>query len=188
MIVGTAILQDIPEIIRLQGLYLVDNLPLNERSQGFVTTPFTTGQIEYVISQKGLFVAKEGNTLAAYTFTGDWKFFSQWPIFAYMISRFPNLHFNGIPLTVENSFQYGPVCIDIPFRNQGLLLQLFETMRLELAEKFPVGVTFINKLNERSFNAHVKKLKWTVVDEFQFNNKDYWGLAYDMKVKINPVK
>ena len=161
------------------------NLNDEERNNGFVTTPFTTSQIEEIIKQNGLIVAcNEGNTIIAYAFAGNWKYFEQWEIFNFMVSRFPILSFNGNEITTENSFQYGPVCIDKKYRGTGLLNLLFEDMRIELLKRYPISITFINKVNVVSKIAHTKKLGWEIVDEFEFNNNNYIGLALDMNVSV----
>lgn len=176
--------KDIAGILSLQDKYLYRNLDDAERQKGFVTTPFTVAQIEEVILQKGLFVAVNDEKIIAYAFAASWKYFEQWEIFNYMVSRFPNLSFKGTKITTENSFQYGPVCIDEKFRGSGLLNQLFEEMRIELLKKYPISITFINKINKISENAHTKKLGWKIIDEFEFNDNNYIGLALDMKLSV----
>ncbi len=176
---------DIDGILSLQEKYLYHNLSEAERKNGFVTTPFTAAQIEEIISQNGMFVASdEHNTIVAYAFAGSWKYFEQWEIFNFMVSRFPQLTFKGSEITTENSFQYGPVCIDEKYRGTGLLNKLFEEMRIELLKKYPISITFINKVNIISEIAHTKKLGWEKVDEFEFNNNNYIGLALDMNVSV----
>jgi hypothetical protein len=46
------------------------------------------------------------------------------------------------------------------------------------APRFPIGVTFINKLNPRSLKAHTHKLNLKVIDEFEFKGNSYHGLAF----------
>ncbi len=175
---------DIPSVLKLQSLYLFDNLTEEERLQGFVTTPFTVPQLEQIISEGGLFVALDKEEVVAYAFAGSWDYFKQWPIFPYMVSRFPQLRYKNFEITAENSFQYGPVCIAMDYRSNGLLNELFEVMRLELVKKYPLSITFINQVNKRSLNAHVHKLGWEVIDKFEFNNKNYYGLAFDMQQSV----
>ncbi|MDD4149445.1 MAG: hypothetical protein PHE33_05395 [Bacteroidales bacterium] len=173
---------DIDGVLSLQDKYLYSKLNEIERKKGFVTTPFTVNQIEEIIKHNGIFVAEnENNEIIAYAFAGSWKYFEQWEIFKFMVSRFPNLSFNGNEITTENSFQYGPVCIDEKYRGTGLLNLIFEEMRIEFFKKYPISVTFINKVNVISARAHTKKLNWEIIDEFEFNNKAYIGLAFDMK-------
>ncbi len=176
---------DIDGILSLQEKYLYRNLNELERKSGFVTTPFTVNQIEEILLQNGIFIAEnEQQIIVAYAFAGSWKYFEQWEIFNYMVSRFPKLVFNGNKITTENSFQYGPVCIDKNYRGKGLLNQIFEEMRIEFYKKYPISVTFINKINVISEIAHTKKLGWEIIDEFEFNNNTYIGLAFDMKNSV----
>ncbi len=176
---------DIDGVLSLQEKYLYSKLTETERESGFVTTPFTKNQIEEIIRQNGIFVAEnEHNSIIAYAFAGSWKYFEQWEIFNFMVSRFPTLSFNGSKITTENSFQYGPICIDKNYRGSGLLNLLFEEMRIEFLKKYPISVTFINKVNAISTAAHTKKLNWEIIDEFEFNNKTYIGLAFDMKNSV----
>lgn len=176
---------DIDGILVLQEKYLYRNLNEVERECGFVTTPFTTPQLEEIIEQRGIFIAEsESDEIIAYAFAGSWKYFEKWEIFNFMVSRLPQLSFNGSEITTENSFQYGPVCIDKKYRGKGLLNQIFEEMRIEFYKKYPLSITFINKVNVISEKAHTKKLGWLIIDEFEFNNKTYIGLAFDMKNSV----
>lgn len=176
---------DIIGVLSLQERYLYRNLNETERQKGFVTTPFTVSQIEEIIQQNGIFVAVNKNEdIVAYVFAGNWKYFEQWEIFNFMVSRFPTLTFNGMPITTENSFQYGPVCIDENYRGHGLLNQIFEEMRIEFYKKYPFSITFINKINAISENAHIKKLGWEIIDEFEYNTNNYIALAFDMKNSV----
>lgn len=177
--------KDIPDILSLQDKNLYSKLTEKERESGFVTTPFTTEQIEEILKQNGLFVAEnEGGLIIAYAFAGTWEYFEQWEIFNFMVSRFPNLSYKSKAITVENSFQYGPVCIDKLYRGQGLLNQIFEEMRLEFVKKFPISITFINSVNVISEKAHTQKLGWEIIDRFEFNNNKYIGLALDMNTSV----
>ncbi len=185
IITRTGTQNDINGIIALQEKYLYRNLNETDRKKGFVTTPFTIPQIEEIIKQNGIFIAEnDKNDLVAYAFAGSWSYFEQWEIFNYMVSRFPQLSFHGNQITTENSFQYGPVCIDERYRSKGLLNQLFEEMRIEFLKKYPISITFINKINVISEKAHTKKLGWEIIDEFEFNNNSYIGLAFDMKNSV----
>lgn len=176
---------DIKEILSLQESNLYANLTEEERERGFVTTPFTVAQIEEIILQNGIFVAKNSeDKIIAYAFAGNWEYFKQWEIFNVMISRFPNLSFQNNAISTQNSFQYGPVCIDKDYRGKGVLNMIFEEMRIEFLKKFPISITFINKINAISERAHTKKLGWEIIDEFEFNGNTYIGLAFDMSKSV----
>ncbi len=175
---------DISGVLDLQSKYLVSNLTEIEKKEGFVTTPFTVQQIEKIILEDGLFIAKDDNKIIAYVYAGSWDYFSQWPIFPFMTNRFDNLSFKNTMISTTNSFQYGPICIDIKYRGTVLLKNIFEFMRVNLQNRYPISVTFINKINGRSFKAHTEKLNWIVIDEFEFNNNNFWMLGFDMNVSV----
>jgi hypothetical protein len=178
-------LSDIDGILALQELYLVSNLSEEEKASGFVTTPFSISQLTQVIGQEGLFIAKDNNKIIAYIFAGGWDFFSQWPIFEYMTTLFPDLKFLDFDINTINSFQYGPICIDKAYRGKGLITPLFEFMRIHIVKRYPLALTFINKTNIPSTKAHTEKLKWTIIADFQFNNNNYFILAYDMNQPVS---
>lgn len=175
---------DIAGVLALQELYLVANLSEEEKTAGFVTTPFTIQQLTEVIQKEELFIAKDTNHIIAYIFAGSWDFFHQWPIFNHMISLLPELIFLDFDFTTKNSFQYGPICIHQDYRGKGLITPFFEFMRINMKSKYPLSLTFINKINIPSTKAHTEKLKWTIIKEFQFNNNEYLILAYDMNQSV----
>lgn len=178
-------LKDIEGVLALQDLYLVSNLSEEEKEFGFVTTPFSVQQLTEVISREELFVVKDNDNIIAYLFSGSWQFFSQWPIFEYMTTLFPNLHFLDYKITMTNSFQYGPICIDKKYRGKGLIKPLFELMRINLMQKYSLALTFINKKNIPSTKAHTEKLNWTAIGDFQFNSNEYHIMAYNMIESIH---
>ncbi len=179
-----AIKEDIPGVLRLQSKYLATNLSEEEKKEGFVTTPFTTLQIEEIIKLDGLFIAISSGKVVSYLFAANWNYFDQWPIFRFMTDRFPNLSFDNTPLTRENTFEYGPICIEKEFRGTGLLHEIFEVMRLHFKKLYPISITFINKVNSHSTYAHTKKLKWEIIEEFEFNDNIYISLGFNMENSV----
>lgn len=169
---------DFTGILDLQARNLYANLAAAELPGGFVTTPFSRDLLGMLLLQDGAFVAASEQQVIGYLLAGDWNFFSQWGIFKVMIDRLSNLRFEGQVLTIENSFQYGPICVDRSIRGSQVFPELFNLMRSSFAPKFPIGVTFINKINERSFAAHTRKLNLEIIDEFEFNGNLFYTLAF----------
>lgn len=177
MVTRIAVESDIERILELQSLNLYSNLSPAELAQGFVTTPITVAQIKEIMAQTGLFVVEQENLVIGYAYAGSWDYFAQWAIFPYMLSRLTQIDFQGMKITAANSFQYGPVCIDRAWRGSGAFPQLFQTMGSNMAARYPIGVTFINQINQRSLKAH-QKLNLEIIDEFEFNDGSYYSLAF----------
>ncbi len=173
---------DIEGILELQARNLYTNLSSDELADGFVMTPFTLELIRSLLALEGVFVAESEGKIVGYILAAGWEFYSQWEIFRLMISRLPELRFQDEKIAIDRSFQYGPICIDRGLRGSGILSQLFETMQSSFAPRFPIGVTFINKINHRSLSAHHRKLNFEIIDEFEFNHGHFHILAFSTAI------
>lgn len=171
--------ENIDGILELQAKNLVTNLNDDEKKDGFVTTPFSIDQIRDLIELQGVFIALDDKKVVSYVMCASWQYWIQWPMFEYMASFLDTLEYKGKKLTFENSYQYGPICIDKEYRGTGLFKDIFEFARKEMNKRYPILVTFINKINKRSYEAHVRKLGLEVITEFEFNNNNFYELVYD---------
>lgn len=187
MLIRLADIHDIPAILDLHSRYHLSSIAPEDIAHGFVTTSFTQAQIKNLIEQEqGIVVAYERGQIAGYIMAASWEFWSQWPMFVYMIENLHKLTFDNQPLTTENSYQYGPVCIAREFRGQGLLERMFEYSRQHMVRRYPYLVTFINKRNPRSFIAHTQKIGLQVIAEFHYNQNDFYELAYSTATPLSP--
>lgn len=174
-------IEDIPGVARLQSRYHVSTISPEDRPDGFVTTLFTEEQFrELIEGENGLAIACAGEEVIAYAMAASWQYWSAWPLFQYMIEDLPNTVYLGQRLSTENSYQYGPICIDRKYRGTEVLSNLFEFSRRQMAERYPILITFINQANPRSFKAHTEKLGLEVIKTFEFNANQYYELGYDM--------
>ena len=173
-------IKDIEKVLELHSKYQIDSIKQEDKKDGFITTAFTKEQmVDLITLEQGLFIAIENEKIVAYVMSASWKFWSRWPMFAFMMEDLPNLEYLGQKLSVQNSYQYGPVCVDIEYRGSGVLEKIFDFARENMSKRFPILVTFINKINPRSYEAHTKKLKLEVIKEFSYNNNNYYELVYD---------
>lgn len=181
MIFKAAKVSDIDGVLQLQKKYQIDTIAEEDKKGGFVTTSFTKEQLTKLIEEEqGLFIAENQDGIVAYVMVASWQYWSAWPLFAYMIQDLPNLEYRGQRLSVENSYQYGPICVDKSVRGSGVLEKIFELARKEMAKRFSFLVTFINKINPRSYEAHTRKLGLELLQEFDYNSNSYYELIYDV--------
>lgn len=184
MIYRNATLEDIPAVSKLQERYHVSTINPEDKADGFVTTLFTDQQFKELIEKEnGLAIACDDDKVIGYAMAASWEYWSEWPLFAYMIEDLPNTEYLGQVLSTENSYQYGPICIDKPYRGTDVLPNLFEFSRSQMKDRYPIMVTFINQINPRSYAAHTRKLGMDLIKSFEFNNNQYYELGYDMSVK-----
>lgn len=180
MLYRNAAVEDIPALTELQKKYHVGSIAEEDKADGFVTTLFSEDQFrELIENENGIAVACDGSKIAAYVMAASWGYWSKWPLFQHMINDLRNTEYMGQVLSVENSYQYGPVCIDKDYRGREVLSELFHYSRKQMREKYPILITFINVINTRSYAAHTKKLGLDVIKRFTFNNNTYYELGYD---------
>lgn len=189
LVFRSATVKDIPQIQDLQARYHVATISDNDKVDGFVTTLFTPEQFEALIREEnGLTIALDGERVVGYVMAASWHYWQAWPLFQYMISDLRTMNYLGETLTVENSYQYGPICIDKAYRGSEVLLELFDYSRKLMAQRFRILVTFINHINPRSYTAHVDKLGLEVLKSFSFNDNQYYCLAYDTQRPVTVVR
>ncbi|HPV85278.1 MAG TPA: GNAT family acetyltransferase [Sedimentibacter sp.] len=177
-------INDIYGVSQLQKKYHIYTISEEDKPDGFVTTLFTEEQFKELIEKEnGLAIACDNDKVIAYAMAASWDYWSAWPLFQYMINDLPNIQYLGYTLSTENSYQYGPICIDKQYRGTEVLPNLFEFSRLQMKDKYPVLITFINQINGRSYRAHVDKLGLEVIKTFDYNNNHYYELGYDMRKK-----
>jgi L-amino acid N-acyltransferase YncA len=178
MTILQATLSDLDAILKLQEKYHVSNLTEAEKQEkGFVTMKVTPEQFTQLIENQGVFIAVDNETLAAYALTSAWDFYRQWTIINKMEEILPTLKLNGQDITTDNSFQYGPVCIDETYRGKDILTLLFQAIEKAYAAQYKYVITFINQSNERSSRAHAKKTPLSIIGTFDFNGYQYNVLA-----------
>lgn len=179
-----ATVKDIPGISELQQLYHISTIRDEDKADGFVTTLFTHDHFrEMIEKESGLAIACADERVVAYAMAASWQYWTPWPLFQYMINELPRTVYLGRALSLDNSYQYGPICIHRSFRGTGVLANLFEFSREQMEHRFPILITFINQANPRSFRAHTR-LGLDVIKTFAFNNNEYYLLGYDTAKKI----
>lgn len=182
MIYRHALVEDIPQIMNLQQKYHISTIAEADKADGFVTTLFTEAQFKELIeTENGISLALDEDQVVAYAMAASWEFWSSWPLFQQMISDLPNITYGNISLNTENSYQYGPICIDKAYRGSYVLSNVFDLSASQMRKRYQILITFINQINPRSYAAHVNKLKLDLIKEFDFNNNHYFELALDLR-------
>lgn len=182
MEIRRATMDDLDGVLALHKKYHIDSISAEDKPSGFVTTNFTPQQLENLVQkEKGITIAIQDGLVLSYAMAASWQFWSEWPFFANMIELLPENSFGGNPLSTENSYQYGPICVDTSVRGTGVFERVFRASLASMADRYPTMVTFINQINPRSYAAHTLKVAMTTVGTFDYNNNHYYMLACPTK-------
>ena len=171
---------DFAAILALQARFQLDALPESQLEQGFVTTRLDLETMNRMREQRAIWVAKpddDKGAVAAYACAVDWDFYADSNFVSAVFARFP-LPFDDQTITADNSFIYGPACIDERFRGQNILPALVNAICARYAATRAFGVCFIDARNARSLAAHERKLGFRRVAELPFGDVIYHMLAF----------
>lgn len=174
--------KDIEQVLTLLQKYHVNDISDNDRKDGFVTTNINHEQlIQLIETENGLIVAKQAGRVTGFVIAASWQFLKIWPMFDYMMGELPKYAPYGEPLNTDNSYQYGPICIDKNYRGGTLAKALFNCSAQIMSQRYDYLVTFINKINGRSYAVHARKLSLDDTGSFSFNNNHYHLMTFDMR-------
>lgn len=175
MLITQATMEDFDGIIALLKANHINYICNEDKQDGFVTTNLTNEQLRrLIVDENGVTIAKENGRVYAFAMNASWDFWAEWPLFTYMIKKLPEYSFEGHALTTQNSYQYGPICIDKTVRGTGLFEKVFFASLATMKKRFPIMATFINQINHRSYAAHSQKGAMTQAGTFQYNDNDYY--------------
>lgn len=184
MIFRRASRSDFPQILALQTQNLRQNLDEVQQQQGFLSIEYSENDLTAINDGLGIYVAMEGDRLLAYAMAETKEFAGGVPLIAGMISRFPGAKFQNHPVEALRYFIYGPVCIDRAARGRGVLNGLLDAMSSALNADFELGIAFISQSNVHSYHAHVRKNGMLVIDEFEFDGRRLWTVAFGLNDRI----
>ncbi len=170
-----ATVEDIGDVLQLHCQYHISTISEEDKKDGFVTTALTPDDLKRLITQEqGLFIAVDNTKVVAYVMAASWHYWSQWSMFTYMIEDLSHCQYQGDVLSVHNSYQYGPICIDASMRGCGILEEIFAFALEKMSYRFKYLVTFVNKTNTRSYAAHKRKLGLDILKEFKYHSQEYY--------------
>lgn len=173
--IRNATVKDIEGIKALLRRYHRDTISDEDRPDGFVTTAITDEQLTRLIEdENGVMIITDGKEVKGFCFAAPWDFWAEWPLFRHMMDIIPDYEFEGRPLVLEETYQYGPMCIDTSIRGTGAFADLFFASLAQFRERFPVMLTFVNQINGRSENAHTNKAHMTTIGTFDFGDNHYY--------------
>lgn len=183
MEIRLAELEDMEGVKDLLTKYHRDTISDEDRPDGFVTTAITDEQLEELIKkERGVTIivapAEEGpDRVLGFCFAAPWEFWSAWPLFRHMIDIIPDYEFEGKKLTVSDTYQYGPMCVDKSIRGTGAFEELFFASLDQFSDRFPIMLTFVNQINKRSESAHKNKALMETIGTFDFGDSHYYLMA-----------
>lgn len=147
--------QDVHDILALQAEN--HKTVVNEQtaqSQGFVTVKHDFDTLLRMNLQNPSVIARSGDQLAGYALMMPQSFRHDIPILEPMFQMLDTLDYRRQPLSSQQWFVMGQICVGEAFRGQGVFDGLYSHLRDVWRHDFDFVITEISERNTRSSRAH----------------------------------
>ena len=162
MLFRSAHISDVAQLVALQKRCHIDSLTEQDKKDGFLNTVLTAEQLTQIIeSEQGIFVAEHEKSIIGLAVCASWQFWRCSPVLTELSHDLQSVAFNNERLSSENSFFWGPVCIDQNSRGRGVFESLYQYALSNVSSKYRYVYTYVHQENTRSFHAHLHKAKLT---------------------------
>ncbi|MVN75484.1 hypothetical protein GO988_04020 [Hymenobacter sp. HMF4947] len=171
---------DAPALADLANQYTYQQLSETERQGGFLTGSFAAPALQAMLASVPGQVAYNGQELVGFLINSKLPAERYPPLVQEISQLLPRLFYRERPLAQYRWFFYGPVVVKQEYRGQGLLQQLFQASKRELAGRFDLGIAFIAEENTASLRLHTQKLGLEVVGKLTFEGTAYVLLVFSV--------
>ena len=183
---------DYEYILALQQENFRSAITEDDKQNGFLSAKFTKEQFMAMNEDLSVIVAIKNNKLIGYVSGASFGYCKQFPLLRETIEDISThkRKVSDTPMTSENTFFYGPVCIAKAERGQGILEGLFDALKkiaTNHAKHYSNCAFFMSPENIRSSNAHQKRLGVRNIGSFfssTRNNKEFYLFARELEMPV----
>jgi len=149
--------EELQQILTLQENNLLQQLTPEERaSQGFVTLQHDLATLQQMHALSPSVIVKQDANVIAYALTMAEGCRQLIPDLEPMYSLLDTLSWKDQPLSSRRYYVMGQICIDKPYRGQGIFEMLYHYHREVYQPAYDLFITEIATRNHRSLRAHEK--------------------------------
>lgn len=169
-------IDDLRQILNLQKENLIRNLSKDEmQSQGFVTVNHTLQMLQQMHDMAPSIIVKDNDKIAGYALTMLRAFSKMVPELESMFQKIESLEWKNKRINEYSYYVMGQICIDKPYRGQGLFDLLYQKHREVYQPKFDFIITEVATRNLRSLNAH-KRVGFETINIYK-DELDEWAVV-----------
>jgi ribosomal protein S18 acetylase RimI-like enzyme len=168
--------EELLQILQLQQLYLAGhNSSEEEKEQGFVTVHHTLEKLEHLHTLSPSVIVKDSDSVIAYALVMLKEAGGLIPELLSMFQMLQTLSWKGKPLKQYRYYVMGQVCVDKPYRGQGVFQMLYDKHKELMQPNYDFVITEIATRNTRSIRAH-EKAGFELLHRFK-DEKEEWDIV-----------
>jgi len=168
--------EELEKIARLSAANQVANISAETKEkEGFVSWVYSTDVLTRLHAIVPSVIAMDGDKLAGYAISLTKDCAAVYPSLAAMLDYAATVTYRGRPLSEHSFYIMGQICVDLAYRGQGVVQQLYEFHKEQFSSRYDMLVTEISVSNPRSLKAH-KKVGFDVIDTHR-DHEGEWDLV-----------
>jgi hypothetical protein len=172
--VALAAEDDIESILDLQERNAPKSVTAEERKRlGFVPIQVTHDWLFRLVREEGVIVARLNGEVVGYLLASSLERAREISILKSYFQIHPELRFVDRPLHTYRACFMEQVCVDLPLRGKGIVLQLYRASQRILGRKYEIVISQISGDNPRSLNLHLNKIGFQVVHTYEDREADF---------------
>lgn len=146
-------------------------------TQGFVTCSHDLDLLRQMNQVNQHIIAIHNQKVIGYALVMQREFETRLPILGPLFDQIRSLVYNERTIEDYRFFVMGQVCVDKPFRGQGVFGGLYRTMRRFYGESFDFVITEVAQENQRSIRAH-EKVGFRLLRRYTNPQGEQWDLIF----------
>jgi GNAT superfamily N-acetyltransferase len=168
--------EDLHQILALQQRNLEEGLsPREVRDQGFVTVRHDFALLRSMNDAAPHIIAVSDGQVVGYALVMLRSFRDRIPILQPMFATLGRLTYRERPVNGYHYCIMGQVCIDKPWRGQGVFGGLYQALRRHYSEEYDLVITEVAQRNGRSIRAH-EKVGFELLHRYPAADGEVWDL------------
>jgi len=168
--------EELEQIAQLSAANQVANITAETKEkEGFVSWIYSTDILTRLHTIIPSVITMDGDKLAGYAISLTKDCAAIYPSLDTMLEYAATVTYKGRPLTEQSFYIMGQICVDIAYRGQGVVNQLYEFHKQQFSSLYNMLVTEISVNNPRSLKAH-KKVGFNIIDT-HLDHEGTWDLV-----------
>ena len=172
-------IEELRQIAQLSAANQVANITAETKEkEGFVSWLYSTDILTRLHTIIPSVIAMDGDKLAGYAISLTKECAAIYPSLATMLEYTATVTYKGSPLSEQSFYIMGQICVDIAYRGQNVVNQLYEFHKEQFSSRYDMLVTEISVSNPRSLKAH-KKAGFNIIDTHRDPDGEWDLVAWD---------
>lgn len=149
-----------------------------KEKEGFVTASYSLELLRKMNEIQPSIIAIHEQKVVGYAMVTDKALYGQHTLLDSLFDALVDMNYQGKKLGESKVVLVGQLCVDKPFRGQGLVSKMYDYFKESLINQYDYCITDISEANPRSIRAH-EKCGFKIIDTLEYENVKWHIVMWD---------